>query len=60
MNLLPFKLQKTNDFFGTIGITLMTQAFRLAPATVLAPLDYSALIWATLLGWLFWREIPDL
>ncbi|MEP0452621.1 MAG: DMT family transporter [Roseibium sp.] len=47
-------------FFGTIGITLMTQAFRLAPATVLAPLDYRALIWASILGWIFWREIPDL
>ncbi|WP_417685343.1 DMT family transporter [Roseibium sp.] len=46
--------------FGTAGITLMTQAFRLAPAATIAPLDYSALIWATLLGYLFWNEIPDL
>ncbi len=45
--------------FGTAGMTLMTQAFRLAPAVVVAPLDYSAIIWATLLGWLFWNEIPD-
>lgn len=45
--------------FGTAGMTLMTQAFRLAPAVVVAPLDYSAIIWATLLGWLFWTEIPD-
>ncbi|OCW58010.1 hypothetical protein AWJ14_02970 [Hoeflea olei] len=45
--------------FGTAGMTLMTQAFRLAPAVVVAPLDYTAIIWATLLGWLFWSEIPD-
>lgn len=45
--------------FGTTGMTMMTQAFRLAPAVVVAPLDYSAIIWATLLGWLFWNEIPD-
>lgn len=45
--------------FGTAGMTLMTQAFRLAPAVVVAPLDYSAIIWATLLGWMFWNEIPD-
>jgi drug/metabolite transporter (DMT)-like permease len=45
--------------FGTIGITLMTQAFRLAPAAVVAPFDYTALLWATLLGWLLWDEIPD-
>ncbi|HEV7417637.1 MAG TPA: DMT family transporter [Tianweitania sediminis] len=45
--------------FGTAGMTLMTQAFRLAPAVVVAPLDYTALIWATLLGWLVWNEWPD-
>jgi len=46
--------------FGTVGITLMTQAFRFAPAAVVAPFDYTALIWATLLGYLLWAEIPDL
>lgn len=45
--------------FGTLGMTMMTQAFRLAPAAVVAPLDYTALIWATLLGWAIWREVPD-
>ena len=45
--------------FGTAGMTMMTQAFRFAPAVVVAPLDYSAIIWATFLGWLFWNEIPD-
>lgn len=45
--------------FGTAGMTMMTQAFRLAPAVVVAPLDYTALLWATLFGWLIWRESPD-
>lgn len=45
--------------FGTAGATLITQAFRLAPAAVVAPLDYTALVWATGLGWLFWSEVPD-
>ena len=44
---------------GTAGITMMTQAFRFAPAAVVAPFDYTALIWATLMDWLFWNEIPD-
>ncbi|MCI5077249.1 DMT family transporter [Oricola sp.] len=44
---------------GTAGITMMTQAFRFAPAAVIAPFDYTALIWAALMGWLFWNEIPD-
>jgi drug/metabolite transporter (DMT)-like permease len=46
--------------FGTVGMTLITQAFRFAPAAVVAPFDYSALLWATVLGWLIWGEIPDL
>jgi drug/metabolite transporter (DMT)-like permease len=45
--------------FGTAGMTMMTQAFRFAPAVVIAPLDYTALLWATGLGWLIWGEIPD-
>lgn len=45
--------------FGTAGMTMMTQAFRFAPAVVVAPIDYSALLWATALGWLIWNEIPD-
>lgn len=46
-------------FFGTAGMTMMTQAFRFAPAAVVAPFDYTALIWATLLGYAFWGEVPD-
>ncbi len=46
------------SFFGTLGTFLITQAFRIAPANVLAPFDYTALIWATLLDWMFWDEIP--
>ncbi len=45
--------------FGTAGITLITQAFRIAPAIVVAPIDYTALIWASLFGWLLWGEWPD-
>lgn len=46
--------------FGTLGVTLIGQAFRLAPAAVVAPFDYTGLLWASLLGWLFWGELPDL
>lgn len=45
--------------FGTAGMALMTQAFRLAPAAIVAPFDYTGIVWATALGWLFWHEIPD-
>jgi drug/metabolite transporter (DMT)-like permease len=44
--------------FGTLGMALISQAFRLAAAAVVAPFDYTALIWASLFGWLVWGEIP--
>ena len=46
--------------FGTAGMTMMSQAFRLAPAAIVAPFDYTGLIWATILGFLFWGDMPDL
>jgi drug/metabolite transporter (DMT)-like permease len=46
--------------FGALGMALISQAFRLGEAAVVAPFDYTALIWASLLGWLVWGEIPGL
>lgn len=43
---------------ASIGLTLIAQAFRMAPAAVVAPFDYTALIWAAGLGWLIWGDLP--
>ena len=43
---------------GSLGITLIGQAFRLAPASAVAPFDYTALLWATALGWAVWGDVP--
>jgi drug/metabolite transporter (DMT)-like permease len=45
--------------FGSVGVICLTHAFRLGPAAVISPFEYSALIWATLLGFLLWGELPD-
>ncbi|MCP4494898.1 MAG: DMT family transporter [Gammaproteobacteria bacterium] len=45
--------------FGSIGVICLTKAFRLAPAATISPFEYTALIWATLLGYLLWGELPD-
>jgi drug/metabolite transporter (DMT)-like permease len=45
---------------GTLGLTLISQAFRMAPAAVVAPYDYTALLWASLFGWLIWGVVPGL
>lgn len=47
---------------GLIGGTaqlFMTQAFRLAPASTVAPFEYTAIVFALLFGVLIWNEIPD-
>ena len=35
-------------------------AYRNAPVSVLAPFDYTTLIWGVLFGWLIWNEQPAL
>ncbi len=45
--------------FSTLGLGFITQGFRIAPASVVAPFDYTGLIWATALGWMIWGETPD-
>jgi drug/metabolite transporter (DMT)-like permease len=43
---------------GTGGMALITQGYRYAPAAVIAPFDYSVLLWGVLLGWVLWQDIP--
>jgi drug/metabolite transporter (DMT)-like permease len=45
-------------FAGGVGHLCLIQAFRHAPASVVAPFSYSSLIWATMFGWLFFSEWP--
>jgi drug/metabolite transporter (DMT)-like permease len=45
---------------GSIGQYFITEAFRIAPVSVVAPLDYSALVWGTLFGYVIWSEVPGL
>ena len=45
--------------FGTFGIVCITHAFRLSPAALVSPFEYTALIWATVLGYLVWGDLPD-
>ncbi|MDX1432836.1 MAG: DMT family transporter [Gammaproteobacteria bacterium] len=44
---------------ATIGHLAMTAAFRAAEATVVFPMDYTRLLWASLIGYLAFGEIPD-
>jgi len=45
---------------GGLQLLIKTQAYRYAEASLLSPFTYSAIVWAMLLGWLFWGDLPTL
>jgi drug/metabolite transporter (DMT)-like permease len=46
--------------FGVFGQLLMTYSYRYAEASTIAPLDYSNMVMAVILGYVFFNEIPSL
>ncbi len=44
---------------GGFGHFLYTKAFRFAPASMLAPMNYLQLIWAGFFGWLVFGDVPS-
>jgi drug/metabolite transporter (DMT)-like permease len=44
---------------SAIAQVMMTEAYRRGEATLLAPFEYSAILWTTLMGVLLWGELPD-
>jgi len=40
------------------ALWLLTQAYRLAPANLIAVFEYTGLIWATMWGFAIWGEVP--
>src|SRR5262245_18482359 len=43
---------------GSFGQFFLNQAFRYGEVSLLAPLDYSGLVWAGLLGFIVWADVP--
>jgi drug/metabolite transporter (DMT)-like permease len=44
---------------GAVGQFAITDAFKRADASRIAPLEYTALIWGIILDWVFWHTLPD-
>jgi drug/metabolite transporter (DMT)-like permease len=43
---------------GSVAQYLIVHAFRCAPASVIAPFEYTALLWGMALDWLLWGTVP--
>jgi len=46
-------------FFGVIAQFCLTKAYAIASPSLIAPFEYTALIWAVVLGFMVWGEVPD-
>jgi drug/metabolite transporter (DMT)-like permease len=45
-------------FVGAGGQHFITEAFRHAPASVVVPFEYTALLWGVALDFAFWSVLP--
>ncbi len=44
---------------GGMAHYLVIVAYRNAPAAVIAPQEYMALVWGAIIGWIVWSEVPS-
>ena len=53
-----FALLAVCGLIAAIGFYCLTQAYRVAPSSLVAPFEYASLPWALLWGYLFWGDLP--
>ncbi len=44
---------------AAVALTLLTQAYRLGEASIVASFEYSSMIWGVLYGWMFFADWPN-
>ena len=44
---------------GALGQVALTQAFMRGEASMIAPLEYTGLVWVIGWDWLLWQTLPD-
>lgn len=44
--------------FGALNLVLFAESLARAPASAVAPLDYTGLLWAVLVDWLIFAQVP--
>ncbi|WP_374377589.1 DMT family transporter [Dongia sp.] len=55
---LDFLMIASTGLIGACGSFLLTQAYRLAAASVVTPFEYVSILYGTLFGWWLWNEVP--
>ncbi|HEU4968192.1 DMT family transporter [Sphingomonas sp.] len=54
-----FGLLLALGLFGGLAQLALTSSLRLAPVSVVLPMDYSSLVWSALIGWLMFSTVPS-
>jgi len=57
-DLHQFSILSLMGFAGGIGQLFMTESYRYAQASLTAPFDYTSIIWAVMLGYVAFGEVP--
>lgn len=57
---VPLLLLVGAGILGGVAQILVTSAYRFGPASMLAPFDYASMIFAVLIGWVIFDELPTL
>ena len=56
---LDLSLMCACGVIAAIGLTLLTQGYRIGQSAVVAPFEYTFIFWGLAWGWLFWGDLPD-
>ena len=57
-NLFELAILVTLGILGGLAHIFLTESYRFAPASVIAPFDYTSMLWALLLGYWMFGEVP--
>jgi drug/metabolite transporter (DMT)-like permease len=58
-NLIDFSLLCLLGFVATLAHFMMNSAITIAPSAVVAPYQYTSIVWAIILGYLIWDDFPE-
>jgi drug/metabolite transporter (DMT)-like permease len=58
-NAYDLMLMLATGVVATIGMLCLAQAYRLGDPPIVAPFEYTSMIWALASGYIFWNRIPD-
>ncbi len=59
-DLSDFSLLVLIGILGGVGQILLTQSYRHGDASLVAPFEYTTMIWALLTGWFIFAELPQM